>query len=405
MNRKLCLCICMVTCLLVSCNNPKLQKASDNNHTNSIQKKQQNWEVTDISENKQVLKISHVMEMNQRVDMEYINYPAEYAQVSDGHYYYMTYGDKTYTIFMDHGKKVGNFCIKDGYVLEGCAKYKDKFYVTYSEENENFDEEGDSEDKEFGWVDFENRTVQHLYTEKMGDSSFFYTAICSDQFYLTDAYTQETLIKDFEGKYIKSIQTPEKGGNWWKASLYGVDGKNLYYHSINSDKDRNKVICVNQNTGKKETVFEYEIDKVSSEEVHGVSEMMKCGGTVFITETVGLDTHHRLYIIDSKKKEMQLVSSHIEDWTVSDDYIFYTDKKHRIHRWDKEDGKEKVISKIKAGNIKCTDTELYVREYDSNIIDNLNEDSADDYFTEIEGVKSNRFVMNFDGRNREKIAD
>lgn len=70
----------------------------------------------------------------------------------------------------------------------------------------------------------------------------------------------------------------------------------MYYHSINSNKDRNKAICVNQNTGKKKTVFEYEIDKVSSEEVHGISEMMKCDGTVYITETLGKDYHHRLYI-------------------------------------------------------------------------------------------------------------
>lgn len=92
-------------------------------------------------------------------------------------------------------------------------------------------------------------------------------------------------------------------------------------------------------------------------------------------------------------------------WTVSDDYIFYTDKKHRIHRWNKEDGKEKVINKIKAGDIKCTGLELYVREYDSNFIGNLDDDNVDDYFMEIQDIKSNKFVMDLAGRNVEKIAE
>lgn len=162
--RNICLCICMIAILLTSCNNSELQNISDNNdHGRIEEEEQEKWEVTDASGNKQVLDISNVMEMNQEVDMKYIYYPAEYAQVSDGHYYYMTYADRIYTIFMDHGTKIGNFSVKDGYVLEGCAKYKDKFYVTYCEENENSDEEV----MEFGWIDFENKTVQHLYTEKM----------------------------------------------------------------------------------------------------------------------------------------------------------------------------------------------------------------------------------------------
>lgn len=394
MNRKLCLYICMVTCLLVSCSNPKLQKVSDDNHINSIEKGEpEKWEVIDISGNKQLLDIGNIPIMNQNVEMGYIYYPAEYVQAYDGHYYYMTYLDKVYTLYRDHGNKVGSFQCQDGYELEGCVKYKDRFYVAYCKKDANFN-------MEFGQIDFDKQKINYLFTQSFEIASHFFVTIYDNQVCFLDLNNQYVCIRDFKGNYKKNFNRPDQKEGWWKYSFRGIDKKNLYYQSTEQNAKRGRIICVNQDTGKQSIVFDYVIDKNIMEEVHGISNIEKLDDMIYITEVAGEDYHHRLYIIDERNKKMQLIFSNIESWTVSDRYIFYTDKKHYIYRVNKGNGKKKVISKMKAGDIKCVGDELYVRKYDEYI------DDKDDYsLDDRDMIQPCIYAMDFDGENVVKCVD
>ena len=153
-------------------------------------------------------------------------------------------------------------------------------------------------------------------------------------------------------------------------------------------------------------VFEYTRD--SRFEFDWFVGIVKCDDTVYIDERLknGL---YCLYIIDKKSKKMQTVASSIMDWTISEKYVFYKDKKRRIHRWDKENGEDKVISKIKAYDINCVGAELYVTEYngyfedDDEDIEDDEDYTKDDYYAEIEAGRMNIYTMDFEGKNIRKV--
>lgn len=354
-----------------------------------IEKKEsEKWEITDVSGNKQKLDVSNVMDINQNVihmGATYFYYPAEYVQSYKGHYYYMTYNDHAYTIYRDQGKIIGKFkCDKN--MLVGCAKYEDNFYVLYKEDSEA----QISSVREFGIVDFEKQSIKPLcYTGEFGISIYNY------QIYLF--YNNEMYIQDFQGNQRKSFDFPE---DWYSVS---IGEKNLYYDRMEEEKEHVQIFYIDLKTNEKGIVFEYDRDK-SLPQFKGAS-IEKCGDLVYLEEEVGnneIRRHSCLYIIDNTSKDMQLITSHAEDWTASGQYVFYTDKKHFIHRWDQKSGEDLVIYKKRVGDLKCAGDQLYAREYHIALDDDNYDDCPDDYDAEIEGIEPHIYAMDFEGKNVKK---
>ena len=85
--------------------------------------------VTDLTGKKQKLKLGNVNINNKEIFIPKDS-SAEYAQVADGHYYYLRReGERRYTLYCDKGDKVGRFWIDKWYYYESCFKYGDRFYV------------------------------------------------------------------------------------------------------------------------------------------------------------------------------------------------------------------------------------------------------------------------------------
>ncbi len=85
--------------------------------------------VTDPTGKKRKLKLGKVNIDNYGVKFCLASPPSDYAQVYDGHYYYLrSDGSGTYTIYCDKGKIVGQFSLKIGYV-GWFTKYGSDFYA------------------------------------------------------------------------------------------------------------------------------------------------------------------------------------------------------------------------------------------------------------------------------------
>lgn len=395
MKQRIILCTFLFSLLLTACN----AQGVENTDKNEIIPEQQSemWEVADITGNKVMLDVSNVEEMGQRVEMDYAYDPSAYGQVYDGHYYYMLCENKLYTIYMDHGTKVGSFQCSDVYDIQKCVKYGDEFYVVYS--------------GRVGVIDFESQKVRRLFNITTEFGKAFDVSICHDQIFVTERTEfSETYSTDLQGNLMKSFKTPkvsEEYKSWTDpGDPLGMDEKNLYYSIEDPGRKRVQILYVNQNTGKTGKVFEYTRD--SRFEFGSVTGIVKCGDTVYIEERIKNDLKC-LYIIDKKSKKMQIAASTMMDWTMSERYVFYMDQKRRIHRWDKESGKDKAISEIEAYDINCAGDELYVTEYNDYFEENAEniKDDGDytkgDYYVDIEMGRMNKYTMDFEGKNVHKL--
>ena len=392
MKRNFCLYLFLFSLLLTACNTQGVENSGKKESV--LEEQAEKWEVTDLYDNKVLLDINNVPEIdkseNMRVKMIRFEYPTDYIQVYNGHCYYMSYKEGIYTIYMDHGKVVGKFRSEGRYAVVGCTKYKEDFYVLYRDKEDHPEV---SYVLEFGVVDFENQLIRRLHST--GD---FFTSICNDQvfYYYDGAIT----VKDFEGNLIKIINIPEEWCGIW------IGKKNLYYSMMNETEIKIQINYVDQNTEKAGTILEYERDKTLLSKFNSAL-LVKLGDTVYLEEYLGNDDFYSsLYIIDAKKKKIESVSSYVKIWTASDRYVFYTDKKHMIHRWDKKSGEDKKISKIKTGDINCVGDKLYIREYDEYIDGDEFEDDCDDYddyLTENESTAHYIYTMDFEGKNVSEV--
>ena len=89
--------------------------------------------VTDPTGKKRKLKMGKVNVKDEGIKFCAASLPSEYAQVYDGHYYYLRADGSNYTIYRDKGHRVGQFSLK-GECVAGFAKYGDGFYALTEKE-------------------------------------------------------------------------------------------------------------------------------------------------------------------------------------------------------------------------------------------------------------------------------
>ena len=330
------------------------------------------WEVTDICGEKKLLDVSNVPELYSSVTFGFFP-PARHGQVYEGHYYYLRREKSSYILYQDEGKKAGSFKANSKYEVAGWAKYGDKFYVRL----QNPDKIGA---EELGVANLKKGTLDIL-----GTIGIFSAEICNDSIFM---YPKKDWIYtiDLQGNVIKNYK--------WEGDdrrYYAVDEKNLYFMENPFDWANNKYICVDLQTDEKHTIFEYTRDVLNEprDNYRVSSEIFKNHGDVFVLDN--FSDINVLYIITENEKKMKEIINFSEIFTMNDKYIFYTDTKSRIHRWNRKNGKDKMISSFRAGELQCTDDRLFVQEY----VDWPDGDPDDPCETDAASL----YVMDLDGKN------
>lgn len=337
------------------------------------------WKVTDIMGERKQLNISDVPEFATSVNLNFLNYPGEYMQMYRGHLYFLRYEDSCYNIYKDEGEKIGSFTVDKGRVT-GCAKYGKRFFVRWKDDQ--------SDIEELGIVNFRQRTIDILYP-----IGTFPANICKNNLYFSEE--ARVFIKDLQGKVLRNFKEEEDDSRWF----FNVDSKKIYYLADRNEEEKIRFICQDQQTDTVKTIFEYKrnIKKSPPYYLRKESEIFKQCGDVFLKEAYMDDIAYSvLYVIPKKKKHMIKISNYALHWAINDKYVFYTDKKGWIHRWNRVTEKDKIISKFESGALCCTDKKLFVQEFSME----YDTDAIDDYdYTFAPCV----YVMDIDGRNMKHI--
>ena len=324
------------------------------------------WEVTDICGEKKLLDVSNVPESGASVAFDYIFPPARHGQVYEGHYYYLRREKSSYILYQDEGKKVGSFKANSKYDVIGWAKYGDMFLVR-------------RDSQEIGVADLKKGTLDMLGTIAISPAE-----ICNDRIFIYGEEKDLIYTIDLQGNVIKNYK--------WEGDdrrYYAVDEKNLYFMENPHDWENNKYICVDLQTDEKHTIFEYTRDVLNEprDNYRVSSEIFKNHGDVFVLDN--FSDINVLYIITENEKKMKEIINFSEIFTMNDKYIFYTDTKSRIHRWNRKNGKDKIISSFRAGELQCTDDKLFVQEYvewpDGDPFDPFETDAASLYVMDLDG--------------------
>ena len=91
--RRFCLYLYLFSLLLTACNAQGVENSGKKESV--LEEQAEKWEVTDLYDNKVLLDINNVPEIdkseNMRVKMIRFEYPTDYFQVYNGHCYYMSY--------------------------------------------------------------------------------------------------------------------------------------------------------------------------------------------------------------------------------------------------------------------------------------------------------------------------
>lgn len=303
--------------------------------------------------------------------MQFAFFPANYAQVSEGDYYYLRGGrENTYTIFKNKGEEIATFtlCKKgENCYITGFAKYKEKFYLMV--------EDYDSLQVNLEYFDI---TEKKLVTLKKDMPLLGFDNL--------DYFRNYYLYKDhlFARNVNEEISVIPLSGNT-NPTYHTIHFEDENYNKLfNSDTDEVKKIL-----GKSyftyqdgEMYFGFQTDKkVSLFKINCKLLLNPYDNWLVMKEFAS-------YNADSREKTDIVITfdenyMYSQNWAISrkngekrkfakgvvkavsttSAYIFYIDDAYRIHRVDKKDFKDRIISGIKALGIDCVDNGIYVREY------------------------------------------
>ena len=383
--------------------------------------------VTDETGEQRKLKMETVNEKKKGIYLSSAEWVTNYAQVQDGHYYYIRGNWEDYTIYQDKGKKVGEFSLKDyintkgDYFLDplGVVRYKKKWYILFNYwdlEDEEDDDEEDGHDilacvdlKEKNAMKICEMTKDHLdKDEGVVFCNFYQDFLYYNSRDRWDAFYEQpgTLVKS-PLKDQKSSETITATTNLTKAKpyltyiddkiYYGVqNGKKvtLYSYDLESGQEK-EIFCYMRNDNKRTTIFlDMDEDYIYCQEYlipRSGGKMIKA----FADAKVFKGKPYYDYTIKSIS------------YSYNKKYIFYIDKNYKVHRIDKKTGQNRIISDLTAAGVDCTEDSVYVKVhaeawYDKKgMWEELYDD--DEGWVSYNGYSDHLYYMDIDGKNVEKI--
>lgn len=412
----------------------KLSLGSDNTSTNSSfasngeaneteREKEEVQTVTDETGRNQRLKLSSINTKDQGMYLVESNPTACYSQVSDGHYYFMrSDGKGNYTIYMDKGNQVGQFSVDNGGYVKYFGKYKNNYYavLTYEKEDEEDDVFLDATHK-LVQVDLEKgETVflKDIFSEHewMSDSRMYL-------FFYQDAFYHDICNKVWHTAIYDTIYIPgklmrvnRKGEeteidstsymNDAKPCLTFIDGKIYYGSQYGTRKDRKiNLFSYDLESGREKSIFSFERETEFSTGGQGLMAQGKINLSIDDDYIYCQD-----YIIPRRGgkmirvfKDAMLYQDSTISFSYNSQYIYYIDKKHRVRRVDKKTLKNTVISGIESMDVKCTEKDVYVREYKKKLLPGYWDDATDAQLTD-NPDSNDIYCMDLNGNHAEKIV-
>ena len=346
-----------------------------------------------------------------------------YSQISDGHYYYLkSDGQYNYTIYQDKGDVIGRFSFDidtdAAYnALEYFVRYGTEYYAIFVY---GYDQGLGSilDDKYYlAHVDLKTEKLEpllELYDRTVGYSTYLYQG----EFYFEDLNTMEDkYYNDWEyGDFVKidlergfsetTLPITDDMGQQLPC-LFFMDGK-VYY---------------GRQKGKKVTLYSYDLESQQEEKIlcyerekkYNKSEWGDDGNTWLEMDEDYI--YCQDYIIPRDGGEMiplfrqARLFHNIEGprempYAYNKRYVFYIDKKCKVHRYSKKTSEDVVISDIKAMDVKCTEDSVYVQEYDKHLSHEEYFDGPSPYAqVQDDPSFSNIYCMDMDGKHVEKIAE
>ncbi|MCM1246352.1 MAG: hypothetical protein NC293_11990 [Roseburia sp.] len=303
------------------------------------------------------------------------------SQISDGHYYYLQTGKEgKCTIYRDKRKKVGTFFVREGYI-SGFAKVgKDYFArITHVEEHPvSFDIENITYD--IVRIDLATQSVKVLLEDCAWDGnrgeikinghdiifykgSMYYDSRTDVQLetgrYIPGAFLMSRDLKNIE---LENKMICTKQMNRAKPYLTFVDGKILY----------------GRQKGKEVSLYMFDLEMNEQTKVIKYTRHKAYDHNPPLSEDSVLISVDDDYIycqdmaIPRKGGKMQpllknalryLFGGQMFVFSSNKKYIFYLDKKYKLHRIDKKTGTDTLISDKKLMSVQCMEDRVYVKAF------------------------------------------
>ena len=375
--------------------------------------------VTDETGKKRELKLGDVNVEDAGVYLVTAGWVTNYSQVIDGHYYYLRYeenedGENIYAIYQDKGEKVGRFTLDEYCEPSGFVKYgKNYFVLLYYFDYSN---KGDF----LAYVDLQKEKVNiicdvtdaHLVrSENIVFCNIYKNAFYFDKRDVWDEYMMrpgDSVKYDFVNDNSQMESIP-MSLNAAKASPYWtyMDGK-IYYGVA----DGRKVTLFSHalESGKEREIFYYERKKKYETNVVylAIDEDYIYCQDYLIPRSGGkmVKVFQNAKIENPTIKEMPQKVYGEMYYTYNQKYIFYIDKKDKVHRISKATKEDIVISKLKADGVDCTEDSVYVKVhakewYSKSRWEEFEDDDEGDISTD--SYSNHLYCMDLDGKNVKRI--
>lgn len=302
------------------------------------------------------------------------------SQISDGHYYYLHTGEGgKYTIYRDKRVVVGRFFIKEG-TVSGFAKVGKDYYarVTYAERHPvTFDVENITYD--IVQINLATESVEVLLGNCAFDGnkgevkinggdiilyrgSMYYDSRTDAQWEPGGGYEPGAFLisRNLDNIGQESKMTCTEQMNEAKPYLTFVDGKILY------GRQKGKVVSL------------YMFDLETQEQTELIRYKRKKAYIRYSTSSndsvLLLVDDDYIYCQDMAiprkggkiqpllKNALRRLYGGKVVFSSNKKYIFYLDKKYKLHRIDKKTGKDVLISEKKLMSVQCMEDRIYVKE-------------------------------------------
>lgn len=287
----------------------------------------------------------------------------EASQISDGHYYYFQTGKEgKYTIYRDKRVVVGNFFVKDGTVI-GFAKAGEDFFanIMHVKENISYDTVRINLEAEGVEALLENYADVDDITIYRGN--MYYDSGMVEPWYMGGGYGPgEFLIRrnldniDQANKITSTEQMNEA-----KPYLTYIDGKILY--------GRQKGKEVSLYLFDMETQEQTELIRYKRKKAYARTSTLSNDSVVVTVDDDYIYCQDMVIPRKGGKMQPLLKNALRRDFfggamlfSSNKKYIFYLDKKYKLHRIDKKTGQDTIISDKKLMSVQCMEDRIYVKE-------------------------------------------
>lgn len=301
------------------------------------------------------------------------------SQISDGHYYYLQTGKEgKYTIYRDKRVVVGNFFVKEGTVV-GFAKAGEDFFADImhvEEEPVTFDVENITND--IVRINLEAESVEVLLGncakfDNVGDEridvddivfyrgSMYYDSRTDVQWEPGGGYEPGAFLirRNLDNITQENKITSTEQMNEAKPYLTYVDGKILY----------------GRQKGKEVSLYLFDM------ETQEQTELIRYKRKKAYARTSTLSNDSVLLLVDDDyiycqdmaiprkggkiqpllKNALRYLYGGEVVFSSNKKYIFYLDKRYKLHRIDKKTGKDTLISDKKLMSVQCMEDRIYVK--------------------------------------------